>query len=66
MQMTWIEMWMLLCALCGVALAVWPEPRRARVAAAGRLITGHRSARLECARFVRYGARGESSFSDGI
>ena len=28
MQMTWIEMWMLLFALCGVALAVWPEPRR--------------------------------------
>jgi len=66
MQMTWIEMWMLLFALCGVALAVWPEPRRVRAAAAGRLITGHRAARLERARFVRYGARGESSFSVGI
>ena len=53
MLMTWIEIWMLLCALGGVALAVWPEPRRVRVQAVGRLITGRRATPLEGVRFVR-------------
>ncbi len=66
MPMTWFEMWMLLVALGGVALAVWPELRRVWAQAVGRLITGRRATSLEGVRFVRYGARGGCSFSDRI